>query len=461
MISLPKIFNRKILVALLLVVAFLLLFSPKSAQAVMQHLPGQAPGEGIQPWFEPSQLRFEQTLFESGKTGDIFLESWVFKVFSDTGYTIAISAVGPITGAEGETTSGGAAGALARLTDNMYQSPPVSSTQYLADLSQNLGLGIVKPAYAQGKGWYVLEPVLKIWKIMRNLAYLFFVVAFVFIGFMIMFRAKIDPQTVASIQNSLPRIIMALILVTFSYAISGLIIDIIYLGNALMTFAFKPEFVTGGATPTATWMENFWIIDVLTSFQGRSFDVVANLLNGLKAILNLFTVRDPSVIFNLVIAITILGSIFRIFLALLIRYVMLFIYTIVSPFAFLWGALPGQQDTVSKFFLGFFSAALSFPAILFMVNLALYMSTLAATPGQANFEGIPPFDPSITGQPQAQINLGQVLGNFIALGILIGASKAPEMIDDALKVRPVTAAAAGAEITGALRRLPLVGQIVG
>ena len=45
---------------------------------------------------------------------------------------------------------------------------------------------------------------------------------------MVMFRANISPQAVATVQDSLPRIVIALVLVTFSYAIVGLMIDLMF-----------------------------------------------------------------------------------------------------------------------------------------------------------------------------------------------------------------------------------------
>src|SRR5581483_6429401 len=73
-----------------------------------------------------------------------------------------------------------------------------------------------------------LSPLFPIWTYVRNLAYLCFVILFIFIGFMIMFRIKIKAQTVATIQNTIPRIIIAIILITFSYAIAGFLIDLMY-----------------------------------------------------------------------------------------------------------------------------------------------------------------------------------------------------------------------------------------
>ena len=62
-------------------------------------------------------------------------------------------------------------------------------------------------------------------KAFRNFAYVLITLLFIIMGLMIMFRVKIDPRTVVSFQSALPKIIMALILVTFSYAIVGLLID--------------------------------------------------------------------------------------------------------------------------------------------------------------------------------------------------------------------------------------------
>ncbi|MGI6443646.1 MAG: hypothetical protein ACOX06_01410 [Candidatus Dojkabacteria bacterium] len=65
-----------------------------------------------------------------------------------------------------------------------------------------------------------------LWSITRNIAYLFFVIAMIVIGFMIMFRNKIGGQVMVTVSNSIPRIIICLILVTFSFAISGIMLDL-------------------------------------------------------------------------------------------------------------------------------------------------------------------------------------------------------------------------------------------
>ncbi|MBU1088259.1 hypothetical protein KKC08_03195 [Patescibacteria group bacterium] len=117
---------------------------------------------------------------------------------------------------------GGALGTTNNLIAGLYR-PPASGIEYLASLKNNL-LG--KPAYAQGMGFSGLQPILSIWKAFRNVVYILSSLIFIALGLMVMFRIKSSPQTVVTIQNAIPQIIVTLILVTFSYAIAGLLIDL-------------------------------------------------------------------------------------------------------------------------------------------------------------------------------------------------------------------------------------------
>src|SRR5258708_14361646 len=62
---------------------------------------------------------------------------------------------------------------------------------------------------------------------------------------MIMFRVKISPQVVVSVQSALPKIAIALVLVTFSYAIAGFLIDIMYVFVGLFSLVFSRFTVAG------------------------------------------------------------------------------------------------------------------------------------------------------------------------------------------------------------------------
>jgi hypothetical protein len=65
-----------------------------------------------------------------------------------------------------------------------------------------------------------------IWGFFRNIAYVFFIIIMIITGFMIMFRKELPGQVVVGISNTLPQIILGIILVTFSFAIVGIVMDI-------------------------------------------------------------------------------------------------------------------------------------------------------------------------------------------------------------------------------------------
>ncbi len=105
---------------------------------------------------------------------------------------------------------------------------PVSGSDYASYALSNFGG--TKKAYAQSNtaGFGRLSPLINVWSKFRDIAYLAFVLAFTIIGLAIMFRVKIDARTVMTIQNQIPKIIIALIMVTLSFAIAGLLIDFMY-----------------------------------------------------------------------------------------------------------------------------------------------------------------------------------------------------------------------------------------
>ena len=108
-----------------------------------------------------------------------------------------------------------------------YTNPPASGVYWVYSKLENAGF-VPKSYAAEGIGFAAIKPFIKIWSAFRNFAYIILVIVMISIGFMIMFRAKINPQTVISVENSLPRIVIALLLITFSYAIAGFMIDLMY-----------------------------------------------------------------------------------------------------------------------------------------------------------------------------------------------------------------------------------------
>lgn len=119
-------------------------------------------------------------------------------------------------------------GSFANLITLPYSHPPASGVMWAWNGLQNAGF-VPKTFAAQGLGLAAISPFQNIWKVFRDIAYMFLVIVLIIIGFMIMFRAKLNPQTVISVESSLPRLVISLILITFSFAIAGFLIDLMYL----------------------------------------------------------------------------------------------------------------------------------------------------------------------------------------------------------------------------------------
>ncbi len=146
-------------------------------------------------------------------------------------------------------------GFISNLITLPFMNPPASGIAWTYSGLANAGF-VPKTMAAEGIGMGSIQPFAKIWKIFRDVAYLLLVIVLIVIGFMVMFRAKINPQTVISVENSLPKIIIALILITFSFAIAGFMIDLMYLLIAIITSVLSPVYtfatsgIGGGTGPT-------------------------------------------------------------------------------------------------------------------------------------------------------------------------------------------------------------------
>lgn len=117
---------------------------------------------------------------------------------------------------------------------------PFSGISYVKEKIQDLSLVPIAHAQTLGFGFSALTAVQNMWRAFRDIAFGLFVLVAIVFAFMIMFRVKISPQTVISVQSALPKIIVALILVTFSYAIAGFLVDFMYVIIGLLSLVVAP-----------------------------------------------------------------------------------------------------------------------------------------------------------------------------------------------------------------------------
>lgn len=157
----------------------------------------------------------------------------------------------------------------------IIQNNPISGIGYVTRLVNKFT--VVPNVSAQGFGYSTAaNSFITLWQITRDISYGFMVIAIVVLSFMIMFQMKINPQTVISVQMAIPKIVSSLILITFSYAIAGFLVDLMYvfmgllamlLSNGGLSDMSAGELFTDMTTRNAfTLLYNYWVHFVGASF---------------------------------------------------------------------------------------------------------------------------------------------------------------------------------------------------
>ena len=270
----------------------------------------------------------------------------------------------------------------------IFAHTPASGERYVADLLYNMKIGPAQPAYAQvgGLGFAALEPILYAWKQFRNIAYLFFIIITLIIGFMIMMRQKIGGQAAVTAQQAIPQIVIALITVTFSYAIAGFAIDLMYVFMYLFAGLFPDQ--SGG---TAVISQGLFAIglDMFTGIGTTAFSAVSGFVTnqlGGGAVESLIG-GISGLTFAVIIAIAYLFAMIQLFFELLKTYIAIIVSIVLSPLLLMMGALPGRNDIFAGWVRGLAGNLVAFPVVLLLIILHKLMTENGATDGGF----LPPF----------------------------------------------------------------------
>ena len=249
-----------------------------------------------------------------------------------------------------------------------YETQPVATKIYIADVIKNVQHFGATPAYAQGVGFSGLNPVLEVWKAFRNLSYFLFILVFIGVGFMIMFRTQINHQAVVTAQLALPKIIITLVLITFSYAIAGLVIDSIYLLIYFMTSIFASAGLIGNvqAARDSLFNQSIWQLGnslfVWESNQWSAATAFSQLLVGWNTSFHWVT----DVLMWLILGLAILIALVRTFFQLLASYVAIIMSVVFAPLQLIPNAFPGNES-FKGWIMNLLANAAVFPVVAAMI----------------------------------------------------------------------------------------------
>lgn len=395
---------------------------------------------------------------------------------------------------------GGALYDIARLSDSFYNNQPASFIVWAQDQYYQVREGVSftaaaadpqdSDAYAPGIGYNILQPVLGMWQWSRNFVYGFYIIVLIAIAFLILLRKPMGGQEVVTIANSIPSVIISLILVTFSYAICGLFIDSIYLGSniayhsligaenapghnltktgTIVTNKYSP---LGQVTNDFTDLKNvlqpddpqfsIWNIFSLTkanvcnTFGNEkkcSFSYLIpvaaqnNIIGSMIATLTNIG-GDGGVVGNalieLVLGIGIFQTSFKLFMLLLKEYLLLSFYPVIAPFIFLGAALPSNTNkTLNNVFKTLGGAAITFVSlytIFLLLILFGYSAVDSTTQLGAGFSqlGQIKWAPPLLGYTESQIfsvtSISNNGNNMVTSLLIFGLYMSTPSIIDSIK----------------------------
>ena len=187
------------------------------------------------------------------------------------------------------------------------------------------------------------------WVVIRDICNMFFVLILLVIAFATILRMENY-----SLKKSLPKLIIAAVLINFSRTIFGLIIDF----SQVIMLTFVNAFAsTGGGNFVSLFQ-----LDKYLSMSKVSEEAFKN--NSALAVLAGMIGAFIALLITTVVIVVLLA-------VLLMRVIMLWVYTILSPFVFLGHAFSGAQKYTSQIWGDFTKQIIVGPLLAFFIWLAL------------------------------------------------------------------------------------------
>lgn len=244
------------------------------------------------------------------------------------------------------------------------------------------------------------EAVKNGWVIVRDLANMFFVLILLVIAFATIFGVQ-----EYSYKKLLPKLLIIAVLINFSRVIAGLAIDF---GQVVMlTFVNGFKEAAGGNFVSALGIAEIMAISTNKTAIVQADVIGSYLLAGL-----LISVATVAILVMLA--------------ALIYRMVMLWVYIVLSPIAFLMGTFPQGQKYYAQWWEQFTNLIIVGPVLAFFLWLSLLSVQTSGTSG-GNIAGDWPESRTASGET-AEVNVGiteagkepSMTRFIISLGLLLG-----------------------------------------
>lgn len=236
----------------------------------------------------------------------------------------------------------------------------------------------------------------KMWKTNLNLTYYLIIIPTVAFGFAIMFRMQIGPQTQVTLMKAIPRILVTILLITFSFPIASIMVRF---GKVLGDIAIGMVWTMAAVTPAGS----FQFVGI-----GSIFSVLGDVLEGISFLIMLI----PLVIILLITA-------FRMLFAYFNQMIRIGFLIAFSPIILLFSAFPGKEGVMKNYFKTLAAHIMGYFAIFVLFNASFAVMVL----GWKFWEDAPFLLP--------------IFFWAASLGILWKAPSAPKLIQEMIGVEPL------------------------
>lgn len=315
-----------------------------------------------------------------------------------------------------------------------------------------------------------------LWSTVRNLAYILFVIVLIVAGFMIMFRQKIGGQLAVSVFNVIPRVITNLVLVTFSFAIVGVIIDM----GSLLVRVIDGVLTTDVDYSLISVAGPFSLFKVFVNntdaYLGALFSDVGDGINnmvgvGITGALGAttmgvvgFTVGGTlgvaaaglvALLVPIIVGAIVGWASIKVYITLLKAYVGILIDTVMGPLYIAMSTIPGSNQS-GEWFKRILKNVMTFPLVYLFINLGMYLilsgtnivfpsglteGNLSATPSEGSFVGL-------------------LLKFSLVIVMFFIAAESPKFLEDIFPAGGGKGAAAALEgAREGMKKVPLIGAM--
>ena len=259
-------------------------------------------------------------------------------------------------------------GAAFQLEELTYEEPLAINFAYFWNRNVEKLPIVGRTFAASGYNMPMLDAAYGLWELVRNVSLALMSVILLYTGLMIIMRKKVNPQLVVSVQYAIPKIIIGLLLIIFSYPIGAAIIGVswgLYRGSSSIVLAQYP-LISGNGIGALYLAIAVGILKTSVGWGG----IVVLLL--------------------VMLCMTILSIVVYIKAALI--YLKMVLAVITAPFEMALGTVPGSEGKImdwfkrmAKYGITIFAMGVSIPVIVILAFEVLMSYRTGGAPETAGF----------------------------------------------------------------------------